>query len=341
MLKRSLTLLALAGLLSPVSAQDASEFSYDRPDAMQFGGVLGDRLLPAGTFMVGYTFEQADYDGVQFGSDEISELDVWNVFGYTVTPFDRRDRGHRLQLAYGATDQLTIRGSATLRDFQRDILTEDLELARTENDGIGDVELEAMLEAYASNSFRAHVSLGVELPTGTFDENGDNALLGAVPTRLPYNMQTGVGSLSVVPGVTIATQNEFGTVGLQARARFRVDENDAGWKAGDEILAKLWAGYRLNDVLALTTGIRVQRFNSIEGFDPALDPLFDPASDIILSGGTIVSAPLGATVAIDSGLLEGSVIAAEIDWPIHQDYDQVRITAQRTLRITVSRAFGM
>lgn len=341
MLKRSLTLLALAGLLSPLSAQDAPEFSYDRPDAMQFGGVLGDRLLPAGAFQIGYTFEQADFDGIQFGSDEVSALEVWNVFGYTVAPFERRDRGHRLQLGYGATDRLTLRGSAMFRDFQRDILTEDLFLARTENNAIGDVELEGMYEAYRTSSIRAHVSLGVELPTGTFDEDGENAFLGTDPSRLTYSMQTGVGSTAIVPGLTLATQNERGTVGVQAKARFRVGENDAGWKAGDEILAKLWAGYRFGDVLALTTGLRVQRFGSIEGFDDTLDPLFDPANDIIISGGTILSVPLGLNVALDRGVFEGTVIAAEFDWPIHQDYDQVRITQQRTLRITISRIFGM
>lgn len=341
MLKRSLTLLALAGLLSPLAAQEAHEFSYDRPDAMHYGAVLGDRLLPAGALSIGYTFEQADYDGIRFGSDEITALDVWNVFGYTVAPFDRRDRGHRLLLGFGATDKLTVRGSATLNDFQRDLLNEELELARTDNLALGDIEVEALLEAFQSASFRAHASLGVELPTGTFQEVSDNSLAGVAPSTLPYSMQTGVGSVTVVPGFTLATQNEFGTVGLQARARFRVNTNDAGWKAGDEIAAKLWAGYRLSDVAAVNTGLRVTRFNSIEGFDPSLDPAFDPASDIILSGGTIVTVPLGATIAVDNGLLEGTVIAAEIDWPIHQDYDQVRIDAQRTLRITVSRIFGM
>lgn len=341
MLKRSLTLLALAGLLSPLTAQEAQEFSYDRPDAMQFGSVLGDRLLPAGTFSIGYTFEQADYDGVQFGSDEITAFDVWNVFGYTVSPFDRRDRGHRVRLAFGATDQLTIRGSAVFHEFQRDILTEDLDLARTLNDGIGDIEVEAMLEAYSSSSYRAHVSLGVEVPTGTFDATGENAFLGATETRLPYSMQTGNGSLAFVPGVTLSTQNGYGTVGVQAKARFRVSEDDSGWKAGDDISAKLWAGYRLSDIVAVTTGLRVNRFNSIEGFDASLDPLFDPANDIILSGGTVVSVPLGATAAINDGILGGTLIAAEIDWPVHQDFDQVRITETRTLRITVSRAFGM
>jgi len=341
MLQRSLTLLALAGLLSPVSAQEAHEFSYDRPDAMYFGAVLGDRLLPEGTLSIAYTFEQADYDGIRFGTDEISAFDVFQVFGYTLAPFDRQDRGHILQLAYGVTDRITVRGSARFLDYERDLINEDLELARTENDGIGDVEVEGLLQAYASDAFRAHASLGLEIPVGSFDGNGLNVLAGAGESRLPYSMQTGNGSFTVVPGLTLATQNEVGTVGFQAKARFRLGANDSGWQEGDELEAKMWAGYRFGDILAVNSGIRVLRYGSIEGFDPALDPLFDPANDVILSGGTVVSVPLGATIAVDSGLLENYQFQAEIDWPIHQDYDLVRLSAQRAFRVTVSRAFGL
>lgn len=346
MLKRSLTLLALAGLLAPLaplSAQDTHEFSYDRPDAQTFGAVLGDRILPEGMLWVGYVYEQADYDGIRFGSERIDAPTVFSL--YTLAPFDRLDRSHRLQFAYGVTEYLTVRASGVFVDYERDVVSQtespgELILATTSNDGIGDIDLEAMLRIYESSAFLAHAGLGLEFPTGDYDATDLN-LATSTETRLPYRMQRGTGSTSLVPGVTMVTQNEYGTVGLQVRARLRLNNGSFGWRAGDEVEANMWAGYRINDVIALTSGVRALTFGSIEGFDPDLDPTRDPAEDVILSGGTVVSIPLGVNVMLDQGFLEGNSFSFEFDWPVHQEYDNVRLGLDRVFRITWSKPYEL
>jgi hypothetical protein len=346
MLKRSLTLLALTGLfapLAPLSAQDAHVFSYDRPDAQTFGAVLGDRILPEGQILVGYAFEQADYEDIFFGSDRIEAPTVFGL--YTLSPFDRLDRRHTLQFSYGVTDYLTLRAAGVFVDYSRDVVAEtgnpgELLLASTSNDGIGDIDIEGMVRLYESDSFLAHAGLGLEFPTGDYDATDFN-LATSTQTRLPYNMQRGSGSTSLVPGITMATQNEHGTVGVQVRTRLRLNNGSFGWRAGNEVEGKLWAGYRINDVLALTTGVRALSFGSIDGFDETLDPTRDPAEDVILSGGTIVSAPIGVNVLLDQGFLEGNMFSFEFDWTIHQEYDNVRLGLDRVFRITWSKPYDL
>lgn len=343
MLKRSLTILALVGLVAPLSAQEAHEFTYDRPDASIFGAILGDRIIPENTLWVGYAFEQSDYDGIRFGTDEI---DAFTVFGtYATAPFDRTDRVHRLQFAYGVTDYLTVRASGVFVDYERDVVAEgenagELLLATTSNDGIGDIDIEGLLRVYQTSSFLAHASLGFEFPTGDYDATGFN--LGAnADTRLPYNMRRGSGSVSVVPGLTMTTQNEYATVGAQVKARLRVNDNSFDFRSGDEVEANLWAGYRMNDVIALTSGLRLLRFGSVDGVDASLDPTRDPAEDVILSGGTIVSLPLGLNVMLEDGILAGNMFSFEFDWTIHEDYENVRLGLDRTFRITWSKPYAL
>ncbi len=343
MLKRSLTLLALAGLIAPLSAQEAHVFSYDRPDAQTFGAVLGDRILPEGMLHVGYMFEQADYEDIFFGSERIGAIDVFDL--YTLSPFDRLDRRHRLQFSYGVTDYLTLRASGVFVDFQRDVVAEtespgELLLASTSNDGIGDVDIEGLVRLYESDSFLAHAGLALEFPVGDYDATDFN-LATSTQTRLPYNMQRGSGSTSLVPGVTLSTQNEHGTVGVQVRTRLRLNNGAFGWRAGNEVEGKLWAGYRINDVIALTSGVRAFSFGSIEGFDESLDPTRDPAEDVILSGGTVVSIPLGLNVLLDQGFLEGNMFSFEFDWAVHQEYDNVRLGVDRVFRITWSKPYEL
>ncbi|MDT8368502.1 MAG: hypothetical protein RQ745_04805 [Longimicrobiales bacterium] len=341
MLKRSFPLLALAALVAaPASAQEAHEFSYDRPDARQFGPIIGDRLLPAGAWEIGYTFEQREADEVRFDEDAIDIEDVFQVFGFQIAPFDRRDRWQRIDISYGVTDFLTVRGTGRFADFERDVVNDADVLQRTESDGIGDVEIEAMIEAFNSRSVRSHISLGVELPTGDDGESDLNLATGQVE-RLPVSMQLGTGSVSLVPGVTFATQNEYGTVGAQAKARIRVDDSEFGWRRGDVFEARMWAAYRVVDVLSVHSGVRVHRSGSVEGMDPASDPTRDPAEDLTRSAATIVSIPLAVNVMLDRGPLSGTIFSAEFDWPVHQDFESIRLGTERSFSISIHRAFGM
>jgi hypothetical protein len=342
MLKRSLSLVALSiAVAGPLSAQGAWQWDAERPDALQITAVEGASLVPRGSFMVQYTFGQESLDGLRFGSDEVALLDVLDL--YAISPFERRNRSNRVQLAYGLTDFLTIRAAGSFLEFDRDVVDEfdnELFLLTTENDGIGDIEVEAMVKAYESASVRSLVSLGVELPTGTIDAEGDNLATGG-QTTLPYNMQLGTGSIAIVPGVTAQTQNEFGTVGLQVKARLRLNNNDREYRYGDEVQASFWGAYAIADQIAIGSGVRAYRFAGIDGFDPWLDPGRDPAEDVVLSAATRVSIPLSLNVVLDEGLLAGNAFSFEFDWPVYENFDSFALSTERTFRITWNRTFGL
>lgn len=342
MLKRSLPLVALSlAAVAPLSAQDAWEWDAERPDALQITAIEGAALVPKGSFMVQYTFGQESLDGLQFGKNQVELIDVLDI--YSIAPFERRNRANRIQVAFGLTDFLTIRAAGAFQEFDRDVVDEidnQLFVLTTENDGIGDIEVEAMVKAYESASVRSLVSLGVEIPTGTIDAEGDNLATGGM-TTLPYNMQLGTGSLAIVPGVTAQTQNEFGTVGIQAKARLRLNNNDREYRYGDEVQAAVWGAYALTDQIALGSGFRVHRFGGIDGFDPWLDPLRDPAEDVVFSATTIASIPLSLNVVLEEGILAGNAFSFEFDWPVYQNFDAFGLSSERTFRVTWNRTFGL
>ncbi len=341
MFKRSLAtfvaLGALAGVMAlPAHAQDHM-WTSARPDAVQASGIVGDMVLPSGAFDLQYTFSQENFSGVQFGTTEIPFVNVLEI--YESSPFQRRNRVHRLNLAYGLTGNLTVRVAGAFAEYSRDVLDQDLFLFATENDGLTDLEVEAMLTAYNTDALRSHLSLGVEVPLGSTDEVGVNAIDGTA--ILPYRMQLGTGSYAIVPGVTAQVQNEHGTVGAQVKARLRVNDNDRDYRWGDDVTANIWAALHLNEVIAMHTGVRAYREGSIEGFDAAMDPSRDPGEDVFLSAGTKVVIPLGINFRLTEGVLAGNTFGFEFLWPVHQDYENFRLTAERGFNITWRRTFGM
>ncbi len=322
MLARPLLLTAAALLAAaPIAAQDYV-WATDRPDAVAPAGIVGDRTLPAGTFELRYSFTNSSFDGVQFGNQMVAPISVLDF--YDTTPFQRRDRTHRLVAAFAAGEGMTLLIDANWVDRNRDIADEEFFIT-TNASGLGDITAELLGSIYDQNGVKVLLSGGVELPVGSTSERGN--LLVLQDQMLPYEMQPGSGSISVVPGATAQIQNEWATVGTQLKARLRVNDNDRDYRLGDMVEAKFWAGYKLNRFFAVTSGVRATSWGSIGGVPDDVDIGRDPGEDPVFAGGKRVDIPLGLNVFMPEGSLTGHRMSLEFSWPVHQDYDNFRVAA--------------
>lgn len=342
MLNRAFTFAALAALTGlaalagPAAAQEASGpvWSSDRPDGVAPVGVVGDRLLAPGAIEIAYRFRKVDYEGVQVGTRLVNFADVLDI--YATTPFARTDRANDLQLSFGATERLTLLGTASWIERNRSVADDEFFFS-TNVSGVSDVQLEALFGVWSRDAVQIHLHGGVEIPVGSIDERGD--LLDVPDQVLPYEMQLGSGSISVVPGITGQVQNEFGTVGAQVKARLRVNDNDRDYRLGDEVDASMWMAYRVNPFFAFNSGLRYRSWGSIEGVDADLDPTRDPGEDAVFSGGEYVYLPLGLNVFMPEGSLQGHRLSVEFLFPVHQSTDAVRLSGDYAFTIGWRKAF--
>lgn len=329
--------VACAALIAaaPLTAQDDEyRWSDDRPDAMAPSSLVGTRMMPSGSVQLTYLFSNSSYSGVRLGSAAVDAGEVLSY--YDSSPFQRRDRIHRAVLAFGAGESFTLLVDAHFADRSRDITDEDFFIT-TEASGVGDVGVEALVSVYEGAATRVHLSAGAEVSVGSTDERGD--LLTLRDQILPYEMQPGSGSVSVVPGIYAETQNEFGTVGAQVKARLRLTDNDRDYRLGDEVEANGWIGYRLNDWFALTSGVRALTWGSIQGAPSDVDVGRDPGEDPVFTGGMRVDIPLGLNIYMPSGSLAGHRLSMEFAWPVHQEYDNFRVAADWGFSIGWTKAF--
>jgi hypothetical protein len=336
MLKKTFVVAALVALASPVAAQDAPDpvWSADRPDGVAPAGIVGDRLLEPGVLEINYRFRKVDFEGVQLGTLPVSFFDVLDV--YRTSPFERTDRYNELQLTYGASERLSVLGTASWVERTRHMASEEFFFS-TSASGLTDIAVEALYGVWSRDAVQVHLHGGVQIPVGSTDKRGD--LLDVPDQVLPYEMQPGSGSFSVVPGITGQIQNEHGTVGAQVRALIRLNDNDRDYRLGDEVQAALWMAYQVNQFFAFNTGVRYRTWGTIEGVDASLDPSRDPGEDAVFSGGEQADIPIGLNIYMPEGRLQGHRLSLEFLFPVHQDFDAWRLSGDYGFTLSWRKTF--
>jgi hypothetical protein len=326
MVRRSLIVAVLMAASSPLAAQDEWVWTGDRPDADAPLGVIGARTLDMGVMEVGYRFSQTNSRGVWFANDSLPLATTLQL--YPVVPLTLSQQTHSAIFSWGLLDNLTLIGTAEFTIFERDQLTDTGILYITRIEALGDVTGSAVYEVYRSGPYRGNLSMGVVIPVGKARTWADTPF--GIGQALPYDQRPGAGSFALTPGATFQVQNENGSLGMQFRSRIYLDVHAPGvidWTPGDRYHADGWAAYKINDAFSISAGVRWAMWGRIEGADTFLDPSMDPGSDPVTgqAGGQRADLPVGITLKMPGGPLEGHRIQLESIYTLHHDYEGARL----------------
>jgi hypothetical protein len=307
----------LVSLSAPASAQTFT-WTPDRPDAVAPLGVFGDRTLASGIGELGLQYSRLAQEGVRFGT-EIADPDLlFDMFD--IVPFTGTTEAYTVRGALGVTENVTLaaRGSFLMRS--RENLTSDLTYFVLESSGVSDLEAQALVDLYHVDAVRAHLHLGVSLPTGSVTASDGVAEVREEGT-LPYDMQLGSGAFGFSPGLTAQIMNESGVVGGQVIGTFYFAEKH-DWRLGDKLEGNAWAAYRLNPHFSASARVHVLSFEGIQGFDPELNPARDPGEWPISYAGTRVDIPVGLNLYMpEGGPWGGNRLSVEFVFPVHESFD--------------------
>lgn len=326
------SLLAVAALLvaAPLTAQDEHTWTSDRPDGHAPLGIHADRVLPLGAFQISYRFAKMDDEGVVFDNRSLPLSTTFQF--YDVAPLAQDNLSHELELAYGATEDLTLLGSIRYHQMERQQLTADETLYITEAKELGDTELSALYRLYQQGPYTAQVHAGVLIPTGQEEVSAETPFSTPGEEALSYDMRPGAGVFAALPGFTTQMQNEVGSVGAQVNGRIHLGTNDSGFTPGDRLSLTGWAAYNLNDAFSISGRLAYETWDAIEGFDPELDPDRDPSHDGFFAEGSLVTIPVGINFVMPEGSpLAGHRLALEYIHPIDQDFEGPQLAFSKGL----------
>jgi hypothetical protein len=271
-----------------------------------------------------YQYKTAKFEGYLDGSKSLSFNDVKgppsNGSGKTfpVVPTTITQTAHIYSVGYQFNEQW--QGHLSVPYIKQS--TDHLSLVpgystfTINTDGIGDIVMSA---SYALNSESWLLSLGLSLPSGSIDEQGDTPR-GPGNQQVPYTMQLGSGTYDFP--VELSYQNSSApNLSLKASATIRTGTNDRDYRLGNNYSLSGRYKVDLSSRLQSYVGLAGQYSDSIHGQDDSLlagDPAtLYPASitNPDLYGGKKISASLGLLWKIT----EGYQLNMELSKPIYQN----------------------
>ena len=326
MVRKSLLAVLLLAAATPLAGQQEPVWSSDRPDAQPPLGVTAAHMLESGRFQLGYRFSKMNYKGVWFENDSIPLDETLEL--YPVAPLTLENLTHEVSIAFAPVGGFTLQANMAFSQRRREQYTAGGTFYVTDIEEVGDLEVYGLFSIFNESVYRAHLQLGALVPTGTSDVTAETPFSTPSEEPVPYDMRPGAGTFAILPGISAQAQNEYGSVGAQAKGTVFFGTNDQDYAPGDRMDVTGWGSYRANDHFSVSARLHYLAWRGIDGADARLDPDRDPGNNSYFLKGERVDLPVGLNFYLPRGSgLVGHRVSFEWIFPLHQEYDAPQLGA--------------
>ncbi len=202
-MKYLLTALAI-NVAALTFAQNTDEWSSSRPDGHAPISVMTDHTHHKKEFMFSYRYMAMDMRDLRQGTEDATVADAHANF--MVAPLNMTM--HMLGGMYAPSDKITLVAMANYIENDMNLQMRNGNQFNTNTSGLGDVMLSALHKLFNKNRQAMHAQLGINLPTGSIEEQNVLPVSMGNPVQLPYPMQTGTGSFGAKLGLTYLGQRD-------------------------------------------------------------------------------------------------------------------------------------
>jgi len=318
----------------------ASGHIHSRADAYAPIGVMDDHVHARGELMLSYRFMHMRMDGNRDGTKHLSPGDVL-ARGFLATPLDMDVGMHMLGAMYAPLDQLTLMLMLPYIEKSMDHLNAMGLKFRTESDGIGDLQLSGLLRVWENDRHHFHLNAGFGFPTGSIDQKDfvPVPMMGLQRQRLPYPMQLGSGSFSVLPGLTYTGKTARWSWGAQALGTVYLDTNAHHYRLGNRFAGTAWLQRSWLKWLSTSARLKGSVWGNYAGADPGLNPALVPTADPNRRGGSEIDLAPGVNLVVPLGPLGEQRIAIEALLPVYRNLDGPQLENDWTLIVGWQKAW--
>lgn len=298
-----------------------------RLDAPPPSAVRHALLAEAGSWLFGYRYERQDFEGLRDGREDESRSDLV-ADDYSVFSEEMTWQTHTFQVLYGLDEMCSLY-------LELPVIEKELEgevagggSFDSDSNGLGDLEVGLVRTLREQDGEVLRGNLGVSLPTGSYDEEDDGAVL-------PYAMQLGSGTFDLYPGLTWMNQGEEWTWGLQGQARLRFGKNDDDWAASNSFTFQSWAARPLSRSVVGTLRLQWKAWGDYHGENEELDALkdADPLRDSHRQGGARTDLAAGLQWELGADARRLNRIEAEVAVPVSEWLDGPQMSAELVLTL--------
>jgi hypothetical protein len=322
------------------AGMDAMNMGPPPPSSLNWTTVAG-----AGQFMLGYTPTFMGMSGNYIGTSSVSASEIATtvpsgqthsmmMMGKMVTmptmlrivPDSMDMQMHMFNAMYGVTENLTIMAmtsyvakSMSMTTFNGMMGSTVLGTSSGTTDGLGDSMVGVNYRVYHDAINSVVAGLNLTLPTGSATRQITmlSPMASYMFMRAPYGMQTGSGSVSLVPSLAYSGHLGRWSWGLAYRGFYPMDYNSEGYRWGALSEFHGWGGYTLFPNITTTLHVVGSTQDRIHGADAQIYGLSQNANPLYYGGQKV---RLLGGVEIGGGLwgYAKSSISVEAGGPIYQ-----------------------
>ena len=347
-----ITTLSLAFLATARVPITAHEYDSGRPDGHAPIMVMGDHTHSANDWMVSVRHMRMDMEGMRSSETNLSSQEAFAA-NYTVTPTNMTMDMTMVGIMSAPSNRVTLMAMIPYIDTEMDheifpmaapliALNGGSTQFTTRSSGWGDLKIAGLFPFFQSDEGRAHFGLGISLPTGSI---GEKDLIpgpgGRLSRQMPAPMQLGSGTVDLLPSITYVRQQESWSIGWQARAIARIDDNHHGYRLGNQIDVSSWVSTKLSNQLSLSGRLRYNRAGELQGTqsDIAFNPPFAPSRRTVTTafsenyGGQRIDAAIGLNFIANESPLTDNRFAIEYSVPIFEDLNGFQLSTKSIVTV--------
>lgn len=291
-------------------------------------GIMTDHIHAKGKWMVSYTYMDMMMSGSRAGMKSVSADTLYK--SYMMAPSSMSMRMHMLMVMYGITDRFTamVMAGYASNDMKMTMLpmimpgdTIPSSGMGTTSSGFSDTKLYGLYNFSRREGLRFIGSFGVNLPTGTIRAKGTTVL--GDNQRLPYGMQLGAGSFSIIPGLTVVREFTKLSFGADAGADVKLNKNSLGYTAGNNYHVTAWGAYKVTPSISGSLRAEWLAGDKINGSDSLMNipvyQLSDPMTVTANYGGTWVNMYIGFNFHLNRDIIKRFNLQLEYGVPVYEN----------------------
>jgi hypothetical protein len=341
---RTAILLLLCSCLKSYSqTADTVCGPYDccRPDGQAPLGVMTDHVHGKGQWMVSYSYMNTMLSGNRSGQYNMSDDNVFQ--NYYAAPQKMTMQMHMLMVMYGISENLSV---MVMGNYNINTMSMNMDptmmmhmggisampmTMSTATSGLGDTKVTALYRLADKQNARVILGLGLSLPTGSIEQKSISVVGDTVKSS--YMMQTGTGSVGLIPSVSYIAQSNSISWGLSANACIQTGANSEGYQWGNQFTGTGWVAYKLFNFVSASVRLEAGSTGSISGFDRdiAVFSANDPTANTANYGGTHATAFAGLNFYVPGGRCKNFRIAFEYGMPFYQDLNGTQMPLTSSL----------
>ena len=314
-------------------------------------GIMGGQTHMKGHFMMSIKQMRMDMEGNSNDDLSLSDSDIINL----PNPYTMMNMPSKLSVVpqkmemnmtmiggmYGVSDWQTLMFMGMYLEKDMDLLTYSPMMSRnllgefsSKAQGLSSVSMSSILKIKENDGFKMNAQIGIEKSVG--DNNDYGEVLTPMNMKkeimLPYSMQIGDQSTSLLLALTLLKNNEDWSYGNQLKIKNNINKKD--WSYGDSLTINGWVSKALSESSSVSLRLSYFDQDPIKGRDTRIMAPVQTANPENY-GGTIFEASLGFNKLIK----QGNILGFEITIPFKQKLNGPQMEASESLNLVFRKSF--